>query len=267
MISNHKNNKQIVVIKADDCTGWLANWPTFISIIEKHKIKAGIGIIGKGIFESPEADLAYFKRILLGRHIEFWNHGWTHWSYPDHYELPDTYEFKGRPTSEQLFAIHETQKIIKKRLNVVCKTFGEPHNRFDENTLEALEKNDEIKVWLAFNNYFKSSKLVININSYIEEGWPGRVSYSQFVARYESEYKNLPYLLFQVHPTSPWDEDSWNDFEKIIEFFLSRQVLFMTPYEYYSYSLNMANKEYLIMVRKWLYRCYRALLRHIKPSK
>ncbi|MCI5131966.1 MAG: hypothetical protein D3904_10670 [Candidatus Electrothrix sp. EH2] len=172
--------RQIVIIKADDCTGWRANWPKFISIIKKYNIKAGVGIIGKGLAEAPETDVAYLRENFIKEYIEFWNHGWTHWSHPEHYNTPDTYEFKGRPCAEQYSALLNTQKIIQKRLNRQCRTFGEPHNRFDQNTCNALHQLPEMKVWLGWNNQLSSKKFILNINSYLEEGWPGRIHFVNF---------------------------------------------------------------------------------------
>ncbi|MCI5130549.1 MAG: hypothetical protein D3904_03280, partial [Candidatus Electrothrix sp. EH2] len=102
----------------------------------------------------------------------------------------------------------------------------------------------------GWNNQLSSKKFILNINSYLEEGWPGRIHFVNFSKNYEKKYKEKNYLLFQIHPTSPWDEISWNDFDKTISFLLSHNSVFMTPYEYFFYKNNLPGKTFSYIKEK-----------------
>ena len=61
----------------------------------------------------------------------------------------------------------------------------------------------------------------------------GKMNYDFFVTNYNSK-SDREYMILQGHP-GIWTEEGFEIFSRIIDFLKSRDVEFMTAYEYYKF--------------------------------
>jgi hypothetical protein len=216
------NKKQVIILKADDFV-LSEKWGRFITYIENKKIKVSLGVVGKRLQNESLCD--WIKLLSTNDNLEFWNHGLTH-------DCNDQgiIEFKGTPYEYQLNHLQETQRLFKDKLGITVHTFGAPGNAVDENTSQALADIEEIKIWY----YGKTGSIKLRLERKGEIESPiMHPDYNEFVKRY-NQYKldRYDYLALQIHPGF-WDDKGWEEFEKIIDFLEQKEVVYMTPYEYY----------------------------------
>ena len=228
--NNQKNEiKQFIILKADDLKFESTNtispgWQKFINYIENMKIKASIGIIGNSLEKGDDKYISLIKSIHNRGNIEFWNHGYNHYTNND--SINPIWEFKNTSYKQQYENMLKTQELAKTKLKITLYTFGVPYNFIDENTLKTIENTDDIKVWLFGNP--SSTKLVLRRYCNIE--YPTHnPDYQKFLERYDSSKE---YLVLQLHPNS-WDDNRFNQFEQIINFLIKQKVTFITPFVYY----------------------------------
>ncbi len=212
-----------IILKADDLAGYPGKsetiphkWQRFVNIVEKYNIKATIGIIGNSlIFE----DIEYFewiKNYHKSDMIEFWNHGFLHRQFNFDEEVYQ--EFKATDKEYQLELINYTNKLAKEKLNIEFKTFGAPYNAIDDETSKALNSTN-ITHWLLGLDSFYG----INLSQRLDIEKPiHNVNFEYF----RINFKQLDYAIIQVHPNN-WDDDSFDSFEKTIEFLLSKNSEFI----------------------------------------
>lgn len=228
--------KSLIILKADDLRFDNSNvispgWQTFIDYIEDSKIKASIGIIGNSLEQGNDEYFSLIKTIHNKGNIEFWNHGYSHYSNDDS-ENP-VWEFRNTPYNQQYENLLRTQELAKTKIGITLHAFGAPFNQTDENTVKAIEDIEDIKVWLFGNT--SSTKLVLK--RYCDIEYPTHnPDYKKFLKNYNS---GREYLLLQIHPNS-WDNERFNQFKQIIEFLIQGNATFITPFEYYQ-SLNKDN--------------------------
>ncbi len=216
------NKKQIIILKADDFV-LSEKWARFITYIENKNIKVSLGVVGKELNNESLCD--WIKLLSMNNNIEFWNHGLTH-------DCNDQgiSEFKGTPYEDQLTHLQETQRLFKDKLGIIVHTFGAPFDGIDENTSQALADIEEIKIW--YYGKTDSVKLCVERKGKIE--YPvSHPDYNEFVKRYDQDkLDRYDYLALYIHP-GYWDDKGWEEFEKIIDFLEQKEVIYMTPYEYY----------------------------------
>jgi peptidoglycan/xylan/chitin deacetylase (PgdA/CDA1 family) len=226
--------KQIIILKADDLQlnqGSLLSreWLNFINLVKNKKIKASLGLIGNTLENMDRQSLKRLKDLICDDQLEIWNHGYDHVidqvdDHGDHY-----WEFKNTNLEHQRQHILMTQELAKDKLGIVLKTFGAPGNAFDQNTQEALDSIDDIKVWFFGSD--DSTKLVLRRFAEIE--FPTHYpDYNKFIGNYIS---TKDYLALQIHPNS-WDAIRLNEFEKIVDFLVQQKATFLTPFEFYRLS-------------------------------
>ena len=204
-------------------------WQRFINYIEEKEIKASIGIIGKSM-EELDSNYVYIKEVQDLHNsgtIEFWNHGYDHgWD-----KKNGTREFYKTPYDYQKDHLTKTQKLAKEKLDITLHTFGAPFNSLDENTTRAIDELDDIKVLFCFSGKVESNKFVLRNLCKIEN----RISKSKVGISFEQLNScdlNKDYLVLQLHPTQ-WDNEAFEEFQKIIDYLIKENVTFTTPYGYY----------------------------------
>ncbi len=211
-----------IIIKADDLAGYPGKkeaiprkWQRFVDIIEKYNIKATIGIIGNSLIFD---DIEYFNWIKKYNDIgliEFWNHGFLHRQF--NFDNDVYQEFNGTTDEYQLKLINYTNQLANEKLDIKFTTFGAPYNEIDENTIIALNLTN-ITHWLfgldAFNSINLSQRLDI-------EKYASLVDFEYF----KINFKHFDYAIIQVHPNN-WNNESFNNFERVINFLLSQEVKF-----------------------------------------
>lgn len=211
------SKKQVIILKADDFV-FSEKWARFITYIENKKLKVGLGVVGKQLYNESLCD--WIKLLSQNENIEFWSHGLTH----------DSGEFKGNHYEYQLTHLREAQRLFKDKFDITVHTFGAPGNEIDETTSQALTDVEEIKIWL----YGKPDSVKLRLERRGEIESPiMHPNYNEFITRYNgNRLDRREYLALQMHPGF-WDDIGWEEFEKIIAFLEQKEVVFMTPYEYY----------------------------------
>jgi peptidoglycan/xylan/chitin deacetylase (PgdA/CDA1 family) len=226
--------KQIIILKADDFQfnqGSLVSqeWLNFINLVKNKNIRASLGLIGRSLENIDSHSLKQLKELICDDRIELWNHGYDHLISKKDNQGNLYWEFKNTSLQQQKEHILLTQELTKEKLGIVLHAFGAPGNAFDQNTQEAVNSIDDIKIWFFGSN--ESTKLVLGRFAEIE--FPTHnPDYNRFIGNYDS---TKDYLALQIHPNS-WDGVRLNEFEKIVDFLVQERVTFLTPFEYYRYS-------------------------------
>jgi len=241
-------NQTVVIIKADDLRNLTPNWQLFIASSIKNTIPVSIGIIARDM--TIASTIKEVKRISTLKNsngdlsVEFWNHGYDH-SNPK----KKKWEFNGFDYSHQVSDIKRSQEFFKNTLGLTCNSFGVPYNQSSELTHEALEEFPEIKVWMCFQKIEKQfhpewinpnlsnisstqSKILLDIKCQSIYDVP-----FQSVKKYLNAKPNIPYLVIQIHP-NVWDAKDFLDYQNMIDYLKSKNVIFMTPFQYYNHLIN-----------------------------
>jgi peptidoglycan/xylan/chitin deacetylase (PgdA/CDA1 family) len=236
--SIENKSKPFIIIKADDFLSSSdmtqdLRWRRFFEYIEEKNIKASVGIIGDVLERDLDSIKAnnliddYLKNASKRDTFEFWNHGYNHECDSNIAEFFNTsYEYQ----KEHLL---RTQDLVKEKLNLTMHAFGAPCSRMDNNTLRALE--DANITILFFGEGLSSDKLLILplTSCRIDKNGVHIPNYKSFVDDYYSfNCSKTDYLLLQMHP-GEWDDDSFEQFKKIIDFLIEQNATFIKPYEYY----------------------------------
>jgi len=217
---------QLVMLKADDflpeANGALSSgWQKFIFYVMLRQVHCGCGLIGYSLESGGPNYARLIRNLAKTGMFEFWNHGYTHRLWDEQHT-----EFKKVRYTEQYEHILRAQRLAKERTGITMHTFGAPGNAFDENTLQALEQFDEIKVWLFGDP--AASKLVLEHTTDIEHP-TSNPSYAEFIKAYRA---SRDYLVLQIHPRK-WNEAQFAEFFKVMDFLFQQQVTFVMPYEYF----------------------------------
>jgi peptidoglycan/xylan/chitin deacetylase (PgdA/CDA1 family) len=201
-------------------------WLNFINLVKRKNIRASLGLIGRSLDNIDSHSLKQLKELICDYRLELWNHGYNHVidqidDNGNHY-----WEFKNTSLEQQKQHILLTQGLAKEKLGIVLHTFGAPGNAFDQNTQEALNLIDDIKIWFFGSD--ESTKLVLRRFAEIE--FPTHnPDYNQFLSNYD---ETKEYLVLQIHPNS-WDQNQLPEFEKIIDFLIKEKSTFLTSIEYF----------------------------------
>ncbi|MEA3316230.1 MAG: DUF2334 domain-containing protein [Campylobacterota bacterium] len=216
-----------IILKADDLAGYPGKdktvpkrWQKFVDIIEKHNIKANIGVIGNSLIFEDKKYFKWIKKYNKSGLIEFWNHGFLHRQFK--FDNQSYREFRGTNKKYQFRSITYSNKLAKKRLGFKFKTFGAPYNAIDENTSKALNKTD-IKYYFFGLKSFKG----INITNRINIEYPTHIVNLDY---FNKNFKKLDYIVIQVHPNS-WDINAFKEFENMILFLLEKRCEFILAKE------------------------------------
>ncbi|MGE5343328.1 MAG: DUF2334 domain-containing protein [Candidatus Omnitrophota bacterium] len=213
--------KQVIILKADDFVA-SERFQRFIDYIEKKNLKASLGVTAKSLKDDKLCD--WLKVLASKENFEIWNHGLIH-----ELQKNGNNEFKGLPYKEQWARIRESQEIFQIRTGIICDTWGAPYNKIDANTARALATTEEIKIW--FYGIPRSGKKILKetIETERPAGYPNETG---FIEQYErKKLEKSPYVVLQLHPNH-WTDTDWESFEKIIDFLLQKDVVFMNPTEY-----------------------------------
>jgi peptidoglycan/xylan/chitin deacetylase (PgdA/CDA1 family) len=219
-----------IILKADDLAGYPGKnkiipkrWQRFVDLIEKYKIKATIGIIGNSLLFNDEGYFEWVKKYDKLGFIEFWNHGFLHRQFS--FDNENYQEFKETTIEYQLQLIEYTNKLAKEKLNIEFKTFGAPYNAIDENTSKALNKTN-LTHWFFGLDSFKG----INLSNRLDIEYPVHIINENY---FKDSFKKVKkdYFVLQVHPNN-WNENSFIEFENVIQFLLEQNCKFILAKEY-----------------------------------
>ena len=218
--------RQKIIFKCDDLECLSDNVLLFDRIVKKYNLKASWGIIGRFIHEASEEYVQWISDKNLSGTYEFWNHGYSH-GYKS--KNDDTqYEFLLYSVKKQYRAIQQTQSLSKDKLGVTLACFGAPANKISWKTAIALLFCREIKGWFYG---FRLNKYIFDRSVEIE--FPcGHVDFKKFKDAYIKWGKSKNIITYQIHPNM-WQDDDFQQFEKIIQYLNKQGVEFVLPRDIY----------------------------------
>jgi len=224
--------KQLVFLKADDIryhSYWNISpkWIRFFDYIKEKNIKANLGLIGNSLEEGDDIYCSSLMEINEYENFEFWNHGFTHKLNGTNDEGEKYHEFWNTSYEEQKQHLLKTQDLAKEKLGITLHGFGAPGNNIDDNTVAALEEIPDIKFWYYGNE--NSNKLVFPRRIRVETS-TGVADYDKFIA---DSRVNDDILTLEIHPACWDDPNRYEEFKKVIDYLMAKDVTFMTGYEYY----------------------------------
>ena len=236
------NKNKFFIIKADDLkyNHLSKNWVEFLNILNKYKIPAALGLIGKSLEINKGKEYNSRFKELISNH-ELFCHGYLH----------RLNEYVDRNIEDQRDSILRSIEIIKKTLNYSPCAFGAPGNNISKNTKRALECTS-ISIWLfgmkwkeinlnrsnfefEFSNFNKNrfkNKLLrrfeIRASIVFKKKVPGRCDFNELVYRYKNVF-NTQIIMGEIHPTS-WNSKNLKELEKFLCFMINEgEHQFITP--------------------------------------
>lgn len=222
--------KPVIILKFDDLghERYNANFQRVADLMAQYGATGGFGVIGSWFnHENNEKTVEAIKKWHESG-IEIWHHGYYH----------SQEEYSTNPYETQEKDFNETMKLLKNSCGITLKTFGSPYNNASETTIKVMqEKFPDIKCLLLVSDVNKISTIT-NFNNRCDiEVKTGVASYDEFVSNYKNAKRNK-YLVVQSHP-GYWADESFAEFEKVLQFLKTEGVAFMTPSqaaEYYEAS-------------------------------
>jgi peptidoglycan/xylan/chitin deacetylase (PgdA/CDA1 family) len=233
--------KPYVILKLDDL--WCKNeiihpgWEKVIEFLNTEYVRGTIGLIGSSL-EKDNLDYFEWIRKRDQEGYEIWNHGFCHCRMNEN--GVEIREFRGKNKEEQLESIFKTQELAKEKLGITMHTFGAPYNSTDSITIDAIEQNSELKIWMYKETDIETNKFLLDRIPEVNIEYPVHVpDFKKFKKGYQ-KYKQEPILIIQGHPRS-WteDEERFENFKKIILYLKKEEVIFTTPHEYFLLHLNL----------------------------
>ena len=207
-----------------------------INLLNKYGAKASIGLIGKTIISDAPNILS--EAIATGHEIG--NHSFSH---------PGFDQLSAEEIREEIL---KTNNIFKSKLNLTLFTFFPPYNSIHNlSTIEAVIEvfmETNIKYIYLHNKNFRIKEFeehgieILQIGCAGARGVltsiPGNVrNHSKYVFTFsvnEYELKQPLLCVAQIHPKS-WDSTSYDEFEKMLVYFVENKVKFITPREYFTH--------------------------------
>lgn len=224
-----------VIIKADDLryvasTTVDARWQRFADTIEQRRLRAAIGIITNSLESAGPDYYEWIRSRHRGGRIEFWHHGYDHSRDPA--SSTAWWEYKNTGYAAQKESFERGMTLAREKLGLTFRTFGSPYNQTDADTVQVLEENSDLRVWLYPSSTAGSSKLALaRIGALNIEPSTGVIAADSFIANYPN-YDDEAVLVLQCHP-GQWDEGSHAEFIRIVEFLIAQGASFTTPFAYY----------------------------------
>ncbi len=227
-----------IIIKADDLAVPRPDanvhpaWDRFAKAIESRNLKASVGVVSQCLEKDCPKLEAWVKEYRDRGVLEFWNHGYTHvqTKAPDGKELQ---EFKNASYEDQVETLRKCQDLSERRFGFKFAAFGSPFNGADENTAKALSQFPEIKVWMYGRKSPETKQLVLDRVMNLEV--PIFCPNSEDVKKSFEALKNCKVVTLQGHPAM-WKESGFVEFEKVLDYLVSKGAKFVTPSEYWKIS-------------------------------
>ena len=142
----------------------------------------------------------------------------------------------GRTEEDQYLSLEKTQILAKEKLDITISTFGAPWNKTDSNTIKALNRLPEIKVWLHGDKRCKSKICLRRSRIFCEYRTDKNqiaVDFERFKTQYQEAVGYEKYSIVQFHPRH-WNDQSIKEFENIAKFLVKKSdVKFMLPKHFF----------------------------------
>lgn len=235
---------QVVVFKFDDLKPTMGNqvskFDRAMGFLGKEGIPATAGILGKWLEnakrnpEKYQNQISIVKNWILAGH-QLWIHGYDH--------TPGEFAaMKEKPAAtyqQQKELIQITYDLMETVLSYRTTCFSASFNQNNESTISVLNQEfPQIQtVMFMHDTNQRLDALNLSSDSICEiETTTGVVSSELFFARYPY-VAQLPYLVIQAHP-GLWNEESFKELKKIVNFLKTKNCVFMTPEQYYKFTVK-----------------------------
>jgi len=228
-------NRQIAVVRLDDLN--ITNYHVYAPEVEWLKergVVCTLALVGKGLSdeygytEDVTNKFADFVKYCDANGYELFNHGYT----------SAGNEFYGASYESQYEALKKTQDLAYEKCGITLKSFGPPSNAMDATTIQVISDNfsEDIRLIHPTGLTYPKGMTVPNGMFCKNESATGVTEYDLFVSNYESRFTDSEYFWTLVHPNA-WNtgKNSQAEFRKIIEFLIDKNVMFMTPSQFYEY--------------------------------
>jgi hypothetical protein len=148
-----------------------------------------------------------------------------------------TWEFSGTPYAYQKAHFDSATAIVKRVLGIQMRTFGAPFNQLDSTFIQVLSEDTNYKALLFGKISPSHASGQMNLrNRVLIESATGVPNFDFFLKSYNSEKNShRDYMVMQGHPYAWTTPEKANEFQKIVKFLVSENVVFTTPYAYYRY--------------------------------
>lgn len=232
--SNSQQEPAIIILKMDDLEykspEFAQNWERYVDTIRSYEINSGLGIIIDQIANSPQTFRDSLSSWDANAQFEVWHHGWDHTKMNLPPDSANQGEFKGTPYEYQKSHLEQGSTTAREELGIEMHSFGAPYNKTDEVFTRVISESETIKVWMYCDDPSYSGMCLARGESNKLESKTGVVSFDSFLLGYNANTN--PYLVLQGHP-GKWDDNSFEEFEKVINFLKKQNHKFMLPYDYY----------------------------------
>ena len=236
------NVRRFVILKFDDLrattskTGVHWKFQRLADYLAERKMKAGFGVIANSLETAGDATIAWIKERAIenGGLFEFWHHGYDHGMGFDLNGTRCIAEFSGPPYEYQSEHFAKACTLLREKTGLTFRTFGSAGNATDANGLRVLEEHPEVKVWFFADPKVTTTKCVLKRVLNLEHA-VGRVSCDTFLTKYRWQRGKNEYLALQAHP-GMWSDESYAEFQKIVDLLAADKWEFTTAYEYYQYA-------------------------------
>lgn len=227
-VHSSEARKRIAIIKADDLTAPSANWDRFIAVSASRNVKVSIGIICESLKEDQAGYFKWLRDKKLNEGVEFWSHGWDHKRLGEGRAIS---EFSGSGYEYQKKHLTDSQEFLQKVLGQPGAALGTPWNEFDRDTVRVVNEDKNLRLFFGHKaGVFESGKVVVRMLQSEADG-TGKPNFEKFKALYNSKKAQLDVMALQFHPRG-FDERSFNEYERILDFLLLEGWTFLRPREY-----------------------------------
>lgn len=229
-------NSLKIILKLDDLgvlNSVLAPVAAFDFMVANN-IKWASGAIAVRSDATAPGVLASYMNAVNGngeKLMEIWHHGYDH----SQNNPAGTYEFKGRPYTDQKTSFENADQAIKNLLGIQMRTFGTPYNQSDAVTNTVIGENTNYKV-MMFSQVKSTTNGVMYLDNRVNmENGTGLPEFSYFIDNYLAQKNNYTnYMILQGHPNYyTTGSNNLEQFKLILKFLVSEGVEFITPYEFY----------------------------------
>lgn len=229
------------IMRLDDASEYMdvEKWQRMEDLLDKYHIKPIVGVIPDN--QDPDMVGVYPKDELFWEKVQRWKekgwiialHGYTHVFETREGGLNpvnDRSEFAGVPLERQKEKIRAGIRILRDH-GIEPEIFFAPAHTFDENTLEALKKESNIRI---------ISDTIAN-DVYFENGF-------YFIPQQSGRVRKLPFKVctFCYHPNIMKEKD----YQELDSFSCTHESEFIV---YENRLIEKRRKSVIDMAMKWLY--------------
>jgi peptidoglycan/xylan/chitin deacetylase (PgdA/CDA1 family) len=224
-----------VILKLDDLryrsgTAVDPGWERIVRFLEENRIPGSIGIIADSLEGAGDEYYDWIRMHHRRGLIEFWHHGFDH-SREDASSVT-WWEFRNTDYAFQKEHFSRGMELAEEKLGFRFRTFGAPYNQTDATTVQVLEEDPDIRVWLYGETSPTHSKMVLKRIGALNLERSVGVPDAQAMRNNFGSYLEEEVIVLQGHPAQ-WGEGDWAEFLDLIAFLQEQGVRFTTPWRYY----------------------------------